>query len=263
MRHLLQYRALISIGVLASGLGCRTQPAPTLEGHALGESIASFISESADLKRILTSCKDSLSAECNVANQLTSATYSGILHCSGQTESLDACRNNRGEFIFNDGRLTAIEFIEPNTWTLALGTLSARFGKPTETDKGSGKTAGAISAIWSASTYRLSLAGFENDPSDQPTVCVILQTLDHYAKASQQQEESQTGHDEILASYRETVDNHKKDEAALAEDQNRHANPALISADKMLVVTEESSLKMDEILLKNEVREDESSDAIY
>ncbi len=211
---------------------------------------------------MVNACKDSLSSECNGAVGLTSPSYSGILHCNEKTKMIDACRDSRGEFIFSNGKLVAIEFIERNNWAAALNTLVERFGKPTQTVTGAGKLADAIGAIWLAPTSRLSLNGFQNDPSTEPTVCVILQTLSHLAKAGQQQQDSQAHHDDMVVGYRAAIEHRNKDQARLSDDETKHEIPALISSDKMMITMDEGSVQMYELLLANEVREDESADAL-
>lgn len=247
---------------LASVLtGCRSQPIPTLKGQSLGETFNSLVAKSPDLQRIIRTCKDSLSADCTQVNELT-PNYSGILHCSDETETLDICENTPGEFIFRDGKLTAMMFKERNTWQPSLGLLTAKYGKPSEIVNGVGKLSDAIGAIWSAQGYRLSLNGFQDDPSNAPTVCIILQTPEHYAKAGQQQEKAQADHDGILANYREAIKRREKDQAQLEQDEREHKDQAFISSDKMMLIVDDGG-KLDELFLNNEVREDESSGAIY
>ncbi len=105
------------INQISATRGVSPQPIPTLEGQVLGEPIGSFTAGSADLKGMLNTCKDSLSSECTLGNRLNSPSYSGVLHCDSKNRSLDVCRSNRGAFVFRDGKLTAVEFIERNNWS--------------------------------------------------------------------------------------------------------------------------------------------------
>ncbi len=229
----------------------------------LDEPISSFVSSSDDLKRLVSSCKGSLSSQCEVAQQLSNSSYSGILHCSSETKLLDICKETRGEFMFREGRITAIEFMENNRWPAVVNTLSSLYGKPSSIEKGTGKSSGTLSAIWSTSTTRLSASGFENDPSTTPTVCVILQTSDHYVRAGQQEAKSQASHDEILSSYRDAETSLSHDQAKLLEGENKHEFAALLVSRKSMVDFDKNSLKMYELLLANEVRDDESNEASY
>jgi hypothetical protein len=164
--------------------------------------------------------------------------------------------------MFRDGKLAAMMFKERNTWQPAFELLTARYGKSSEVIRGTGKLADAIGATWSKRAYRLSLNGFQNDPSNAPTVCILLQTQGHYAKAGQQQAKSQAEHDGILADYQLALKRREKYQARLDQDERELKGPPWISSDKMMLITEDGG-KIDELFLKNEVREDESSDAIY
>lgn len=251
--------------------GCKTAPtavqtdqqSSSLEGHALGEPIGAFIASSPDLKRVISACKDSVSADCSMASRLESPVYSGVFHCQAGAETMDVCHGQRGVFIFRDGKLSAIEFIEANTWDRALDALVSKHGRASETHVGTGETAGAREAVWSTPTSRLSLNGFEGDPSGEPTVCVILQTPEHYAKAARQQQESQTIHDKVLTHYVETEQTLRNTEAELATDKQTHASAQVISADEMAIRADEGAIKTYQLLSANEVRAEESREALY
>ncbi len=92
---------------------------------------------------------------------------------------------------------------------------------------------------------------------------MILQTIDHYAKAAQQQRESQEVHDQVLTSYKQAEQNLRKDQAEAHDHDAKHLGSMFARTDQMMLNMDKGSFKLYERLLTNEVRGEESSEAVF